>query len=577
MRQTIQAGWLLVFCCVFPGVSAAAQTITDAQAKQIWEAIGSPVMPAKPIMGVASLGNAARKWGIHSPQLLRWKNLGRLAYRQAGEAMWDRYPQGGWRGNWLVATTMNAPDYWTDERHASEDIAAQRDASRWYDADAAKRWSTLYVRLEKEYLESFTGEEVESRRQSWRERLRQGMGFATLRNRSYGPGGLRHYVPANATDAWLAIGTMETPWLPILGASNEDEARALYGDSAQSRWWTFHANRAYRDRGLEFWRRFPADVRRFAWLRATVSQGMRVRYLKPLQVDQMEMEQAKAAFSDAVDSAAELQWETDYLPLFVEFMSSSDVIAEWKSDLRVHQFRNSMIALESRQVSDTDALMWAQRAIELTTSTGGLSESTVEELFGYFFKMSADKPKLQAAVLQAMGNSSRLEVRKAAAERTVLAELRKTPMRLRMPLLSGGEGEVDLEQLRGKVVLVELWTNFCSGCIELMPKLQKAYERYRDKGFTIVSVWTPDPGIHMSLGLTLEQAMERERRDALRHLEKKGVTYMNAINRKDPTIDAVDRFTASLLLDQEGRLVTTNIKGDNLEMHLRRLLKLDPG
>ncbi len=47
---------------------------------------------------------------------------------------------------------------------------------------------------------------------------------------------------------------------------------------------------------------------------------------------------------------------------------------------------------------------------------------------------------------------------------------------------------LSLEQLRGKVVLVNFWATSCPGCVKEMPDMIEAYRDYKDKGFEIVAV-----------------------------------------------------------------------------------------
>jgi thiol-disulfide isomerase/thioredoxin len=49
-----------------------------------------------------------------------------------------------------------------------------------------------------------------------------------------------------------------------------------------------------------------------------------------------------------------------------------------------------------------------------------------------------------------------------------------------------------IEQLRGKVVLVDFWTYTCINCIRTLPYLKDWDKKYRDKGLVIVGIHTPE-------------------------------------------------------------------------------------
>ena len=58
----------------------------------------------------------------------------------------------------------------------------------------------------------------------------------------------------------------------------------------------------------------------------------------------------------------------------------------------------------------------------------------------------------------------------------------------RLTLLGGGE--VALSELRGQVVIVNLWASWCPPCRAEMPALQEVYEAYGDRGLEILAVNT---------------------------------------------------------------------------------------
>ena len=48
--------------------------------------------------------------------------------------------------------------------------------------------------------------------------------------------------------------------------------------------------------------------------------------------------------------------------------------------------------------------------------------------------------------------------------------------------------EINMQDLRGKIVLVNFWATTCPGCIQEMPELIDTYNRYRERGFEVVAV-----------------------------------------------------------------------------------------
>lgn len=49
-----------------------------------------------------------------------------------------------------------------------------------------------------------------------------------------------------------------------------------------------------------------------------------------------------------------------------------------------------------------------------------------------------------------------------------------------------------MKDLRGKVVLVDFWTYSCINCIRTLPYVTSWYEKYKDQGFVVVGVHTPE-------------------------------------------------------------------------------------
>lgn len=51
---------------------------------------------------------------------------------------------------------------------------------------------------------------------------------------------------------------------------------------------------------------------------------------------------------------------------------------------------------------------------------------------------------------------------------------------------------LSIHNLKGKVVLVDFWTYTCINCIRTLPYTTSWYEKYKDKGFVVIGVHTPE-------------------------------------------------------------------------------------
>lgn len=55
-----------------------------------------------------------------------------------------------------------------------------------------------------------------------------------------------------------------------------------------------------------------------------------------------------------------------------------------------------------------------------------------------------------------------------------------------LPTLDGGE--VTLSDLRGQVVVINLWTSWCPPCREEMPAIEQIYRQYGEQGLVVLGV-----------------------------------------------------------------------------------------
>ena len=73
------------------------------------------------------------------------------------------------------------------------------------------------------------------------------------------------------------------------------------------------------------------------------------------------------------------------------------------------------------------------------------------------------------------------------------------------------------EQIRGKVALINLWASWCGPCRTASKQLIPIYEKYKDRGFTVI-------------GVAREQNSDIRMREAIR---KDGYPWLNLIELND--------------------------------------------
>lgn len=102
-----------------------------------------------------------------------------------------------------------------------------------------------------------------------------------------------------------------------------------------------------------------------------------------------------------------------------------------------------------------------------------------------------------------------------------------------------------VDQLRGKVVLVDFWTYGCVNCLRHLPHVKEWHEKYRAQGLVVVGVHTPEFA-HERSTANLQEAIRRLR-----------ITHAVAQDNDYATWRAFGNqaWPADYLIDRNGRLV----------------------
>lgn len=121
----------------------------------------------------------------------------------------------------------------------------------------------------------------------------------------------------------------------------------------------------------------------------------------------------------------------------------------------------------------------------------------------------------------------------------------------------------DIQELNGKVVLVDFWATWCGPCRELLPDLAKLYEEYHDRGLEIVGV-----------------SIDEERETLSAFVEESNMPWPTLFDtdesdpEKHPIADqyGVHGIPTLFLLDREGKVVAKNLTGEELAKKVEQML-----
>jgi cytochrome c biogenesis protein CcdA/thiol-disulfide isomerase/thioredoxin len=137
----------------------------------------------------------------------------------------------------------------------------------------------------------------------------------------------------------------------------------------------------------------------------------------------------------------------------------------------------------------------------------------------------------------------------AAEEDALAASIHLDKLDGDLPGFDGGtewinSGALSPKALEGKVVLVDFWTFMCYNCLNALPHVKELYAKYKNRGFVVVGVHTP------------ELAPERVPQNVREAVKRLGITFPVVIDNDNRIWNAFHNqyWPAAYFADATGKL-----------------------
>jgi thiol-disulfide isomerase/thioredoxin len=323
----------------------------------------------------------------------------------------------------------------------------------------------------------------------------------------------------------------DAAWSRLQGLSDRANEKVPIGTNAVE----FYSGRekALHDAAAEFVKQFPNDAHQ---PQAMLWKIQTTDYPDPAEQRVALLRQNERDAASIVDNVA---W-----PANLRFQIQRTILAQWLDQPEV--ITTSGVAVE---IEDRIADLVRKKPVEPLIS---FQLASVDLMLRF-------EPEKGIALLQELTQAPDEKLADAAKLRLLKEQMVGKPVNLQFTAVDGST--VDLQALRGKIVLVDFWATWCPDCLRDMPAIRQIYQKYKDKGFAVIGI-----------------SLDKDAQALSNFVARKLIPWPQYFDGQGWGNDFATKYGVRAipemwLIDQRGDLVSTDVSAGKLDQKIDQLIR----